>query len=308
MTRPHAARDLVSQSSGWFSTLDSRPHEKRLVVGASLAGALACWFAVAWRYPLLVAALPLIAGATLALIRAQRWLGAVRARGTHEADEEEAGRNLLARLNLSPPPVPVGRTGPDYELPADRWEPPAREAEDEEAESEAEAEPGEEANEDEPDPSAAVSAASEVEPQLEVEPQPELEPDHEESDSLLDRLTFALPPAPVGRTVPAAAPEPELESEPEPLSGDRIYEVCETVAGRSIVRHRSLSLFAATDFALDLHLQSQGGDIVVARVRGDERQTVLSFDRERPPEGASSGKTLLETFGYPVTRWRGPTV
>ena len=75
--------------------------------------------------------------------------------------------------------------------------------------------------------------------------------------------------------------------------------------GRTTVRHASPSLFGATDYALELHLRTRGSDIEVLRVRGDARESVLRFSRDRPPEGAAAAKSLLELFGYPVTRWRG---
>ena len=147
-----------------------------------------------------------------------------------------------------------------------------------------------------------------VEEPVEDEEEPEVE-------SLLSRLSLAPPPPPVGRTSASYVYEPDPEPEREPFSdepeeerdlSDRVYEVCETVAGRTLVRHTSPSLFGATDYALDLHVHSNGTDIEVVRVRGDARERVLRFSGNRPPEGAASAKSLLELFGYPVTRWKGP--
>ena len=144
------------------------------------------------------------------------------------------------------------------------------------------------------------------------------EPEEEDTESLLSRLSLAPPPPPVGRTSTSYVYEPEAAPEPEPLyEGDpgdepeeeldaRCYEVCETVAGRCLVRHTSPSLFGATDYALDLHVRSPGTDIEVVRVRGDARESVLRFSHHHPPEGTASAKSLLELFGYPVTRWKGP--
>jgi hypothetical protein len=135
--------------------------------------------------------------------------------------------------------------------------------------------------------------------------------DEPDGENLLARLSFAPPPPPVGRTSASYAYKPEPEPEPKPLYDDeepeeldaRYYEVCETVAGRSRVRHTSPSLFGATDYALDLHVRARD---TVVRVRGDARESVLRFTRDRPPESADSTKSLLELFGYQVTRWKGP--
>jgi len=140
--------------------------------------------------------------------------------------------------------------------------------------------------------------------------------DETPGDNLLSRISLAPPPPPVGRSsasyIYEPDPEPELaealEEEPdEPRESDeRFYEVCETVAGRSLVRHSSPSLFGAADYALEFHMRSRGTDIEVVRVRGDARENVLRFSRDRPPEGSEPAKSLLDVFGYPVTRWRGP--
>jgi hypothetical protein len=147
-------------------------------------------------------------------------------------------------------------------------------------------------------------------------PLPHEEPEDETpGDNLLSRISLALPPPPVGRSSASYIYEPEpelvdaLEEEPEEEtreSGERSYEVCETVAGQSVVRHSGPSLFGATDCALELHVRSRGGEIEVLRVRGRARESVLRFSRDRPPEGSDSAKSLLDLFGYPVTRWKGP--
>ena len=107
-------------------------------------------------------------------------------------------------------------------------------------------------------------------------PRPE---DDAPSNNLLSRISLATPPLRVGRSsasyIYEPAPEPEFveanDEEPdEPQeSGERFYEVCETVAGRSLVRHSSPSLFGATDYALELHTRSRGAGIEVLRVRDD---------------------------------------
>jgi hypothetical protein len=146
-------------------------------------------------------------------------------------------------------------------------------------------------------------------------PRPHEEPEDETpGDNLLSRISLAPPPPPVGRSSASYVYEPEpelidaLEEEPEEPreSGERFYEVCETVAGRSVVRHSSPSLFGATDYALELHTRSRGNEIEVVRVRGDARENVLRFSGDRPPEGSESAKSLLDLFGYQVTRWKGP--
>jgi hypothetical protein len=143
------------------------------------------------------------------------------------------------------------------------------------------------------------------------------EEDDTPGDNLLSRISLAPPPPPVGRSsasyIYAPEPEPALEEpaeeerdEPQE-AGERFYEVCEIVAGRSVVRHSSPSLFGATDYALELHVRSRGSEIEVVRVRGSARERVLTFSRDRPPEGSETAKSLLDLFGYPVTRWKGPT-
>jgi hypothetical protein len=160
-------------------------------------------------------------------------------------------------------------------------------------------------------PRPAVSAAPTPAPRPHEEPE-----DETPGDSLLSRISLAPPPPPVGRSSASYIYEPEpepdfvdaLEEEPGDVqeSGERFYEVCETVAGRSLVRHSSPSLFGATDYALELHMRSRGTEIEVVRVRGDERENVLRFSRDRQPEGSESAKSLLDLFGYPVTSWKGP--
>ena len=135
------------------------------------------------------------------------------------------------------------------------------------------------------------------------------------SNKLLSRISLATPPLRVGRSsgsyIYEPTPEPEFveanDEEPdEPQeSGERFYEVCETVAGRSLVRHSSPSLFGATDYALELHMRSRGAGIEVLRVRDDVRESVVRFSGD-PPEGSESAKSPLDVFGYPVTRWKGP--
>ena len=144
-------------------------------------------------------------------------------------------------------------------------------------------------------------------------PRPE---DDAPSNKLLSRISLATPPLRVGRSsasyIYEPTPEPEFveanDEEPdEPQeSGERFYEVCETVAGRSLVRHSSPSLFGATDYALELHTRSRGAGIEVLRVRDDVRESVVRFSGDRPPEGSESAKSPLDVFGYPVTRWKGP--
>ena len=164
----------------------------------------------------------------------------------------------------------------------------------------------------------APSVAAHVEPPVAVYEEADDEP---EEESLLSRLSLAPPPPPVGRSTAAYVYEPEPDPEPvveeeyddddddeESLDlRDRYYEVCETVAGRSLVRHTSPSLFGATDFALELHTSARDTELEVVRIRGEQRESVLRFSRDRPPEGAESAKSLLDLFGYPVTRWKGPT-
>jgi hypothetical protein len=146
-------------------------------------------------------------------------------------------------------------------------------------------------------------------------PLPHEEPEDETpGDNLLSRISLAPPPPPVGRSSASYIYEPDpkpagaLEEEPdEPQESDeRFYEVCETVAGRSVVRYSSPSLFGATDYALELHTRSRGTDVEVLRVRGGVRDSVLRFSRDRPPEGSDSAKSLVDLFGYPVTSWKGP--
>ena len=38
------------------------------------------------------------------------------------------------------------------------------------------------------------------------------------------------------------------------------------------------------------------GETVVVRVRGEARESVLRFSRDRPPEGSDTAKSLLDLF------------
>jgi hypothetical protein len=157
-------------------------------------------------------------------------------------------------------------------------------------------------------------------PALPAAPPDLAEPEDEPGESLLSRISLAPPPPPVGRssasyvyeppvaTAPEPEPEPRYEQEPEAPQelAERFYEVCESVDGDTVVRHASPSLFGATDYALELHVRSRG-EIEVVRVRGAARENVLRFTRDRPPEGSANAKSLLDLFGYPVTRWTGPS-
>ena len=224
-------RRRVRQFSEWAATLDSRPREKQLAIGAGIVGALFCWFALALGDAFLLAGLPLTGGLLMATVRAQRRVQSVEGLIELEPDELQGG-NLLSKLTLAPRPPPVGRTTASY--------------------------------------------VYEPEPEFEYEYEPDPDP---------------------------AEDEPEEETRE---LGERSYEVCETVGGRIVVRHTSPSLFGATDYALELHLRTQRSEIEVVRVRDGARESVLRFSRDRPPEGAASAKSLLELFGYPVTRWTGP--
>jgi hypothetical protein len=215
----------VRRFSEWAATLDSRPREKQLAIGAGIVGLLFLWFAVALASPVLLAGLPLTGVLLMGSVRAQRRLQPAEGFIELEADELP-GTSLLTKLTLTPPPPPVGRTTASYV-----YEPP------------------------------------------EVEP---------------ERIPLDDPP------------DDEVDL------GDRSYEVVETLDSRPIVRHTSPSLFGATDYALELHLRTRGTEIEVVRLRGDTRESVLRFSRDRPPEGAQSAKSLLELFGYPVGRWKGP--
>jgi hypothetical protein len=88
--------------------------------------------------------------------------------------------------------------------------------------------------------------------------------------------------------------------------GERVYEVCQVVDGRRVVRHTTTSLFGATDFALDLQARSHDGEIELLRARGETREPVLRLGHLRAADGSEAAASLLDLFGYPVTRWRGP--
>jgi hypothetical protein len=132
---------------------------------------------------------------------------------------------------------------------------------------------------------------------------PEPESEHEvPGESLLARISLVPPAPPVGRSGAGYVYDPaHAPPSPAPHAVCR-YEVSESFRDRRTVRHSSPSLFAATDYALELHVVSGGRDVEVERVEGDARQSVLRFTRERPPEGADSALALLELFGYEAGR------
>jgi hypothetical protein len=129
---------------------------------------------------------------------------------------------------------------------------------------------------------------------------PESEPQHEvPGESLLARISLVPPAPPIGRSGAAYVYDP-TRAPPMPVAYAACrYEVSETFRGHRTVRHSSPSLLGATDYALELHVVSGGRDVEVVRVEGDERQSVLRFTRESPPEGADSALALLELFGLP---------
>ena len=103
-------------------------------------------------------------------------------------------------------------------------------------------------------------------------------------------LAPAAEPAATAPSAPAAAAAPKADSEPaaaQRLSGKHWADIWIYILGPAI------------------------GGVVgwaahMVTVRGDTRESVLRFSRDRPPEGAASAKSLLELFGYPVGRWKGP--
>jgi hypothetical protein len=142
-------------------------------------------------------------------------------------------------------------------------------------------------------------------------PGPGEEPEEEPVDLVARLALAALPPA---AAVAVAEPEPEVAPlpapPPEPAELERVvrrYEVVETVGDRSSVRHVAASLLSATDVAFDLvERGSQRAQVEVVLVKGGLRETVLSFCRELPANTTVVGDSLLDLYGYPVTRWRGP--
>lgn len=138
----------------------------------------------------------------------------------------------------------------------------------------------------------------------------------EPGENLLSRISLATSPPPVGRMSAAYVCESQSERVYEPLVyeeppvveaeevGERVYEVCQVVDGRRLVRHTSTSLFGATDFALELQERSHGAEIELLRTRGETREAVLRLGRAA--QASEAATSLLGLFAYPRTCWRGP--
>ena len=93
------------------------------------------------------------------------------------------------------------------------------------------------------------------------------------------------------------APLEKTESEPLTTS---IYEVSEIRAGARILLEVRATFDAAVDTAFELIEERDPPELEIALVRGEERETAWSYNREAAV-GQPSG--TLELFGFDATRW-----
>ena len=140
-----------------------------------------------------------------------------------------------------------------------------------------------------------------------------------ELDALVPSIDGALllartRPRNAAAIAPTQEPRPELPappvvSVPDPLTeapapGERSYEVHETAAGGTVLHQVCPTLLSASDYALGLVQRRPGSTVEVIRVSRGERKIVLSFADDRVASEPELKQTLLEMYGYPVTRWR----
>jgi hypothetical protein len=87
-------------------------------------------------------------------------------------------------------------------------------------------------------------------------------------------------------------------------TGDQpVYEIWQP-GEASAPLYSSLSFLDATDFAFD-HLEERAPDtLVIICVKGQERDVVWSYDRERAAEHSENRADLVDVFGFPVARWK----
>jgi hypothetical protein len=91
--------------------------------------------------------------------------------------------------------------------------------------------------------------------------------------------------------------EPELRDAPMITA---IYEVSEIRAGARVLLEVRATFDAAVDAAFELIQERDPPELEIVLVRGDERETAWSYDREAAV-GQPSGS--LELFGFDATRW-----
>ena len=118
----------------------------------------------------------------------------------------------------------------------------------------------------------------------------------------LELLPQPLPPVP---EVVTPLPDEDLpdedlldEAEAEPAI-TVIYEVSELRAGARVLLEVRASFDAAVDVAFELIEERDPPELEIVLVRGDERETAWSYNRE----AAGQARGSLELFGFDATRW-----
>jgi hypothetical protein len=97
---------------------------------------------------------------------------------------------------------------------------------------------------------------------------------------------------------PTPMSEVEVSTEPT-ASAEAFY----AVRHLGSVLHESPNFLDAADFASELVQRGEADVLEIQRTRDDVRETVWTYSRHRAD--ATPGKTLMETFGFDPTRWRG---
>jgi hypothetical protein len=144
-------------------------------------------------------------------------------------------------------------------------------------------------------------------------PLPMPEPDESRAAFAAPAPSFEAPLLPPPRTQPqrqqalgvVVADDQEAETEleetsVEPASTTSIYEVSEIRAGGRVLLEVRATFDAAVDAAFELIQERDPPELEIVLVRGDERETAWSYNREAI-EGQPSGS--LELFGFDATRW-----